>query len=152
MNSYGDGSKRPAKEETCMISVNKVIIVLGEKKIPEGRNAPRMKGGAMAVRQTELVKKHSLPPGMTLTIGGVGDHLRPPFDEDPKLSKTPFMPPAKKQKITSNKVKKEPVKPVKSNVEIRKLEAELEVLMEELPEDIINFLKRDHFDQWKPSE
>lgn len=58
------------------------------------------------------------------------------------------------RKITSteNKFKKEPVKPVMSNVErYENWKQSWWLLKEELPEDIINFLKRDHF-ELKPSE
>ncbi|CAI9757357.1 unnamed protein product [Fraxinus pennsylvanica] len=62
-------------------------------------------------------------------------------------AKTPSKPPAKKLKITSaeNKIKQESVKPVMSNVEMRKLAAELNLLLEELPDNIINFLKESSF-------
>ncbi|KAL2515352.1 Transcription factor GTE10 [Forsythia ovata] len=60
MHSYSNGPKRAAKVQTYLISVNKVSAVPGKKKFPLERNVPRMNGGAMAARQTELVKKHSL--------------------------------------------------------------------------------------------
>ncbi|KAL2515087.1 Transcription factor GTE10 [Forsythia ovata] len=249
MHSYGDGPKRAAKVQTYLISVNKVSAVSGKKKFPLGRNVPRMNGGAMAARQTELVKKHSLPQNLNsvtlmkqcetllnrlmtqknalifnspvdivafnipdyfnvikhpmdlgtiktkllsgrysspeefaanvrltfknaMTYNPPGHHVHHTAEKMNKLfevrwkqiekkipvtmdasmpskagaimeAKTPSMPPSKKQKttFTENKVKQEPIKPLMSNVEKRKLEAELEMWLEELPEDIINILK-----------
>lgn len=249
MHCYGDGPKRPAKVESCPISVNKLAAVLEKKNFPWGRSASHVKGGAISARQTELEKKHSLrqntsyvrlmkqcetllnrlmkqknapifnspvdiiaynipdyfkvikrpmdfgtvktkllswqysrPEGfaadvrltlknaMTYNPPGHYVHLMAEkmnnffevrwkqiekkisvtMDESVLLkssalmeAETPSIPPAKKQKITSaeNKFKQKSVEPVMSNVEIRKLEAELDLLLEELPENIINFLK-----------
>ncbi|KAL2492285.1 Transcription factor GTE10 [Abeliophyllum distichum] len=249
MHSYGDVPKRPAKLQTCLISVNKVSAVPGKKKNPLGRNVPRMNDGAMAARQIDFVKKHSLHQNLNsvtlmkqcetllnrlmtqknalifnspvdivafnipdyfnvikhpMDLGTIktkllsGRYSRPEeFAADVRLTfknamtynppghhvhhtaekmnkhfevrwkqiekkipvtmdasvtskagaimeaKTPSMPPSKKQKttFTEKKVKQEPVKPLMSNVEKRKLEAELKMWLEEFPEDIINFLK-----------
>ncbi|CAL5327404.1 unnamed protein product [Camellia sinensis] len=57
------------------------------------------------------------------------------------------MPPSKKKKITpvDNKVKQESVKRVITNEEKHKLSTELEALLAELPESIIDFLKRQSY-------
>ncbi|KAL7191746.1 hypothetical protein ACSBR2_023764 [Camellia fascicularis] len=57
------------------------------------------------------------------------------------------MPPSKKKKITpvDNKVKQESVKCVITNEEKHKLSTELEALLAELPESIIDFLKRQSY-------
>ncbi|CAL5361891.1 hypothetical protein CsSME_00053080 [Camellia sinensis var. sinensis] len=64
------------------------------------------------------------------------------------------MPPAKKKKITpvNDEVKQEPVKRVMTDVEKHKLSTELESLLAELPETIIDFLKKQSYNENQTDE